>query len=1516
MSRRHGLAGRGVPRRCGAPRWVMLWLFLAAMIVGPSWRRDGALGAQTCSSFSITCPGDKPPTISFSPQAGTFTTASISVTIYLSDDVNLNPSTYSVSYTKASSTTGFSPVYSGAASARATGTLTLQPGDGNTITVQICDYANHCPTASASFTYNPLPAQNAPTVTLVQSQDRVNPSACAACAVGVVSYAMPPYFSMDAAHGFSVSYSSATAHPMGLVEVNATNTAATPPDNMSIQLLQNGVPVNLTSGGQELFFRSGPDSTRLAAQFDAPGLATGAYDYTLVVRSWWGTNHYDTSMPVRILIDNEQGSVFGAGWTVPGLKRLYSQPNGSLVMVDGAGGISYFALVSCSSGTDCSYRSPVGDFSTMVKHAPDPNYNNTTYTHTLPDGTTDEFYSDGTLRHQRDRFGNLLRFAYDYPARGPRLVSITDPTSVRDTLVYDGSGNLAAVTDPFGRASTFSVDAAGDLRTIMDPDNVAALQSTAYVSHRLTTFQDRALGQTDLGYDAFGQLASTTGPLVNTTDAGSYRPLVGLRSLELATLPAGGAGLSLAAAAPRILPADATLQITNPRGERTSISQHSSGQALRVEQNDLAGKTLVTTYGYDANNFVNNVTSPSQGTIIFTWSNGLVASVTDQATQTVQEFAYGKYSQLKQAKLNGTIVQQSFFRSDSLLPDSTIYNASDTTRFTYDGRGRILTIVDGEHHTASIAYQTTGVLNTQSVSVNGRTTSYTYDGYGRIQSATDPAGRSASAAYDALNRAITITPPGVASTQYSYDDIHRTYSTTDARNHTYTSVLNASGAVISRTDPNNAVVQFGYDKDGNVTRFTDRRGNTIGSTYDKFGRMLTRAVANDTTWYDYDPNGAWMSARNGESVDTLFRDTDGRPTEESSVRNGIRYDVSSAYSLGQRANLTATATVISTGARVWGHRLTFGYDSNGQQNLVTDFSGTAATWTFNKDGAPYVVTLPTGGSAANNLQHTLTYTPSHRLSMSYYNLLGANLNHTYGYDNLERIVTRDRGASTDAYFRRTVGYDNAGRLASYSDLQHWITTVRKCTGIQISSCTFVTSPHDSTLRSASYTYDAKGNRTDRGGISDANDRLTTFDGFTLTYDADGNLIHKVKAGVTDQTLTWNAFGQLTQVAIAGGSTITFGYDGFGRRIRKTVNGVSTRYVYDGINLLEELDDAGQTVRRYSYYPGVDHPQAVLRQSDGAVFYYNTEQPGSVVALVDKNNQLANTYEYDPFGNVISQSEQVQQPLRFAGAYLDGETGLYFMRARYYDPQLARFISEDPVGVGGSDNLFAFVANDPVNGNDPLGLDLCPHAYHLHAAFQESDGGITIICSPDGGGGPNIAIHELPPVVVTAPWTPPADPKLPSYPTTSTPTAYCGYACAKGASGPPPQAPQKPLQVCSYGDFILMGGEVGGNVLHGGAYFIPGSFDSKQGYWTGGLLEGGLFAFSGAIEFGFNWSQWKWTGAPLGIGGADGKIPGTRAGAGVVSTGAFADKNGNVGGYLTVDGLGGGGYVNLSCGSGS
>ncbi len=188
-------------------------------------------------------------------------------------------------------------------------------------------------------------------------------------------------------------------------------------------------------------------------------------------------------------------------------------------------------------------------------------------------------------------------------------------------------------------------------------------------------------------------------------------------------------------------------------------------------------------------------------------------------------------------------------------------------------------------------------------------------------------------------------------------------------------------------------------------------------------------------------------------------------------------------------------------------------------------------------------------------------------------------------------------------------------------------------------------------------------------------------------------------GLLDSVHTRDSLNVLTRVG--------FGYDGLGRRIRKSTPSDTSRYLWDGANLVAELNSSGNVRAGYTYGLGIDQPSSVLRHDRGdTTYYYLTNQPGNVVALLKKTGSsttIANSYTYDPYGGAKGATVTVPDALRYAGREYDAETQLYYNRARYYDPALGRFISEDPAGLSAGINLYAYVGNDPLNGRDPSGL---------------------------------------------------------------------------------------------------------------------------------------------------------------------------------------------------------------------
>jgi RHS repeat-associated protein len=256
------------------------------------------------------------------------------------------------------------------------------------------------------------------------------------------------------------------------------------------------------------------------------------------------------------------------------------------------------------------------------------------------------------------------------------------------------------------------------------------------------------------------------------------------------------------------------------------------------------------------------------------------------------------------------------------------------------------------------------------------------------------------------------------------------------------------------------------------------------------------------------------------------------------------------------------------------------------------------------------------------------------------------------------------------------------------------------------------------LEQVNYGYDANGNRTSMNrpsvtlpmpnqasntSYNEANQMLS-FNDKNITYDNNGNMASIINTcGTTNYT--WNARNQL--VGINGFKpdcttlTASFKYDALGRRIEKTINGVITQYVYDGMDIVQEKNQSGAVTANYIRGLNIDEP--LLRSTQNAVRFYMTDALGSVIALTDETGVIKTQYVYDPFGNVSISGEPSDNPFQYTGRENDG-TGLYYYRSRYYSPELQRFISEDPIGFAGGDvNLYSYVHSNPVNFVDPLGL---------------------------------------------------------------------------------------------------------------------------------------------------------------------------------------------------------------------
>ena len=194
-----------------------------------------------------------------------------------------------------------------------------------------------------------------------------------------------------------------------------------------------------------------------------------------------------------------------------------------------------------------------------------------------------------------------------------------------------------------------------------------------------------------------------------------------------------------------------------------------------------------------------------------------------------------------------------------------------------------------------------------------------------------------------------------------------------------------------------------------------------------------------------------------------------------------------------------------------------------------------------------------------------------------------------------------------------------------------------------------------------------------------------------------------------------------------------------------MNGAVTRYVYDGEDILLEYDGLENLLARYSHGQRTDQPLAVARDLDssgtfeaGEQFYYQADHRGSLRKITDSTGLVANSYDYDSYGNIEASFEGIANPFTYTGREFDAESGLYFYRARYYDPATGRFINQDPIGFAAGDlNLYRYVFNNPVNLTDPDGqfaivLPLIPYILPaIEAAAIYAAGRLAIDSLPKG-----------------------------------------------------------------------------------------------------------------------------------------------------------------------------------------
>jgi len=251
----------------------------------------------------------------------------------------------------------------------------------------------------------------------------------------------------------------------------------------------------------------------------------------------------------------------------------------------------------------------------------------------------------------------------------------------------------------------------------------------------------------------------------------------------------------------------------------------------------------------------------------------------------------------------------------------------------------------------------------------------------------------------------------------------------------------------------------------------------------------------------------------------------------------------------------------------------------------------------------------------------------------------------------------------------------------------------------------------STLGDLQYSYDAAGNRSSVGGsfartlvpdavstsTYDAGNRQLGFGSSTQSYDDTGNRLTQTDPSGTI-TYTWDARNRLTAMT-SPSLTASFAYDGLGRRAQKTIGSTTTAFRYNGLDVVGESSGG----RDVAYLRTLSIDEALARTDAVDTVHHLAEALGSSVALTTSGGTAATTYTFEPFGRTEASGTPSGNPVQYTGRKDDG-TGLYYYRARYYDPIRSRFVNEDPIGFFGGTNLYAYARSQPTGLTDPFGLD--------------------------------------------------------------------------------------------------------------------------------------------------------------------------------------------------------------------
>lgn len=586
-----------------------------------------------------------------------------------------------------------------------------------------------------------------------------------------------------------------------------------------------------------------------------------------------------------------------------------------------------------------------------------------------------------------------------------------------------------------------------------------------------------------------------------------------------------------------------------------------------------------------------------------------------------------------------------------------------TTHYVYDVNGNVTSVTDADENVTSYAYDSSG--NLTSVKSGDSENSYTYSGLGSVSKITHN-GFDYSFNYDVFYNLVSTKIANVTVASHIYD---------------------SNGNLTKTAYANGDYLEYAYDNYGNISVITGETGKIAEMIYNKQG-LVTKAVdysSGETSYYYYTFDGSleseYRTSSDGSLTHYIVTDSDGNTVEKTSV-NGQTKTITTGTDKDGKSFVSNDGVTNETSTDDFGRVSTVTTKQNKSDTVFTKqysyYHGSESNATTNMvGGISYKL------SSDKVLGYSYNYNDTGNVENVYEN--GKKVA-VYTYDELNQLVWY-ADTRTGRYIR--IVYDNYGniqKMESYSLGTNWAPV--------------------KLLETRTYSYD------------DTNwkDKLTEFDGDSITYDKNGNpLTYR-----DDMIFEWEN-GRILKNINTSDKAIQMSYDSNGMRTQKSVDGVKTNYYYDSSNNLFALTQGNDTL--FFYY---DNSGEVMSVScNGTMYYYIKDLQGDITEIVDKDGKAVAEYAYDAWGNMLTENNGTLtvgklNPFRYRSYVYDEETGLYYLQSRYYDPLTGRFLNADVYcdtesGTPLSTNMFAYCENNAINnvdysGNSPKSKNIISNSY--------------------------------------------------------------------------------------------------------------------------------------------------------------------------------------------------------------